>query len=327
LVLVTAAMSQGGAAEGQQAAAPDALTARLSEISQVGAFQWSPDGTQIAYLSNESGTSQIHLLTVATGATRQLTRHDHPVWDPQWSPDGTRLLFLSDPGWQERNEVWEVAVKDGKATRLLADGAVIMRNARWSPDGKTILLETNASGQFDLAVWKPDDRVLRPFIAQPASRADGQWSPDGKWVSFLSGGSVWIAGAAGEDPHAAISTGLGGSVTSARWSRDSGSIAFITDLQGNWDVGVYSVADKTWRLSRRNPGKRWTPTGRPTARNSRSSRRRTSTRSSPSSRSRPAGSTTSRSRAVSRRRPAGARPRRTSPSRSARRSSLNSSGR
>ena len=133
--------------------------------------KWAPDGRQIAYLSNESVTSQIPVLSVADGVSRQLTRHDHPLWDPQWSPDGTRLrpersglagaqrdLRGPRPGWRD-----------------LADpsqwGAVV-RNARWSATGSAILLGTNAGGRFDLASGgEPTPCCARSSVNSPCAPA------------------------------------------------------------------------------------------------------------------------------------------------------------
>ena len=61
----------------------DALLAKLLEISRVTQFRWSPQGNQIAYVSNSSGTAQIHLLTLGSEDSRQFTRHSSPVTDPQ----------------------------------------------------------------------------------------------------------------------------------------------------------------------------------------------------------------------------------------------------
>lgn len=233
---------------GAEENADDPQAVLLSEMAEVGGFQWAPDGRQIAYLSNASGTSQIHLVSVSDGASRQLTRHGHPVWDPQWSPDGSRLLFLSDPGWQERNEVWEVRVRDGATSRILPNGGAVVRNARWSRDGSAVLLETNAAGPFDVAIWRREDPVLRPLFKEAVVRAEAQWSPDGRSLAYLSAGAVWIAGANGETPRRVVAPGLGATLRGLRWSPDGQSVLFITDLHGDWDVGVYSMASDRWSL-------------------------------------------------------------------------------
>ena len=82
------------------------LLSRLLQISKVTEFRWSPSGESIAYISNQSGSPQLFLLSLVTGDSSPLARHSGPVHDPQWSPDGRSLLFLSDPGWQERYELW-----------------------------------------------------------------------------------------------------------------------------------------------------------------------------------------------------------------------------
>ena len=49
---------------------------------------WSPDGRRIAFLSNRSGRSQIHVMWLDTRETLQLTRLERDPGDLQWSPDG-----------------------------------------------------------------------------------------------------------------------------------------------------------------------------------------------------------------------------------------------
>ena len=238
---------------GAEAPSDDPQAVLLSGMPEVGGFQWSPDGTQIAYLSNESGTSQIHVLSVGDGLSRQLTRHTHPVWDPQWSPDGSHLLFLSDPGWQERNEVWEVRLRDGATSRILANGGAVVRNARWSRDASAILLETNAGGQFDLAIWSRNDPVLRPFFKESAVRSRGAV------VAWTEVGGVPLRRRRVDcrrerrKARRVIAPGLGAGLRGLRWSPDGQSILFITDLHGDWDVGVYSVASDEWSLITSGP--------------------------------------------------------------------------
>ena len=61
-----------------------------SELAQDTNPQWSPDGEQIALLSDHGGSAQIYLISVKGGEARPLTRMPQGVGDgPVWSPDGT----------------------------------------------------------------------------------------------------------------------------------------------------------------------------------------------------------------------------------------------
>jgi dipeptidyl aminopeptidase/acylaminoacyl peptidase len=65
----------------------------------VGSFDWSPDGSAIAFdhrINSDpanGGTADIAIVTVATGAVREVVTQNGPDSHPVWSPDGTRLAF------------------------------------------------------------------------------------------------------------------------------------------------------------------------------------------------------------------------------------------
>jgi dipeptidyl aminopeptidase/acylaminoacyl peptidase len=65
----------------------------------VGSFQWSPDGRSIAFDHRvdsalaSTGTTDISILTVASGSVRKLVTQDGPDSHPVWSPDGSQIAF------------------------------------------------------------------------------------------------------------------------------------------------------------------------------------------------------------------------------------------
>ena len=143
---------------------------------------------------------------------------------------------------------------------------MIQRGARWSPDGARLLLETSAAGNFDLALWSAADPVLRPLVRDRANELQAQWSPDGRSVAYLRSGAIWTVDAQSGRTDAVLDIGLGAAITSPRWSPDGRSIAFLTDLSGNWDIGVLDVSARTFALVESGPEESaepaWSPDGR-----------------------------------------------------------------
>ena len=115
--------------------------------------------------------------------------------------------------------------------RLLQDGAIIQRNMRWSPDGSRLVLETNASGNLDLAYWSPSDPVLRELVSGPYNEGQPQWSPDGQALLYIAQNALWLM-TDDEPPKRLIEPGLGSAIDGPRWSPDGKHILFATDIQG-----------------------------------------------------------------------------------------------
>jgi len=57
--------------------------------------RWSPDGTQIAYVSDRDGTPQIYRMWVDSGQVAKLTSLEYPPSGIAWSPDGKWISFVA----------------------------------------------------------------------------------------------------------------------------------------------------------------------------------------------------------------------------------------
>ena len=64
----------------------DGLTTRLTLSTAVDAFpSWSPDGTEIAFMSNRSGKDQVYTMDAATGGSQlRITHTSVEEWAPAW---------------------------------------------------------------------------------------------------------------------------------------------------------------------------------------------------------------------------------------------------
>lgn len=59
---------------------------------------WSPDGSQIAFTSTRTGTSQVFIVAAAGGAAAQLSHEAGGAFSPVWSADGKSVVFQSNSG-------------------------------------------------------------------------------------------------------------------------------------------------------------------------------------------------------------------------------------
>jgi dipeptidyl aminopeptidase/acylaminoacyl peptidase len=81
--------------------APRATRALTAGAFVVGAFDWSPDGTRIAFDhrvssdAGEGGSADLSVIDVASGVRTPLVTQAGPDTNPRWSPDGTRIAFVS----------------------------------------------------------------------------------------------------------------------------------------------------------------------------------------------------------------------------------------
>src|SRR5882757_8341558 len=172
--------------------------------------RWSPEGKQLAFLSDrEEGQQQIFLMSMSGGEGRAITKGKRSVKAFEWSPDGKSIAFLAPDAKTEEEEKKEkdkddakVVDKDDKHARLwILDVAT----------GETRAL-TKANWNFDEVAWLPaGDRVVVKGTDRPESDeyterifavqvADGTMkelvkprgpfgemrvAPDGKMISYV----------------------------------------------------------------------------------------------------------------------------------------------
>ncbi len=110
--------------------------------------EWSPDGSQIAYLSAMSAAGwadkqDILVLTPSGGAPRNITR-DFPdsASDPKWSHDGKDILWSSEEG--VRRHVFEVPASGGKILHI-TEGDAMYADIDLAPSGNSFVCTIDKS--------------------------------------------------------------------------------------------------------------------------------------------------------------------------------------
>ena len=68
--------------------------------------------------------------------------------------------------------------------QLTSFGGPLTHRPRWSPDGQRIVFYSDAPGNRDIYVMRPDSSVTKPLTKDPSIDKNPGWSADGKWIYF-----------------------------------------------------------------------------------------------------------------------------------------------
>ena len=145
----------------------------------------SPNGSQLAYVSYTSGSPQVRLIDIATGAQRPVAPEDAISFAPRFSPDGTRVVFSMMNG---ANCDIYIAGRDGGLPRRLTFAPGIDTDPSFSPDGTKIVFESDRGGSQQLYVMNADGSNQRRVSFGGGWYASPDWSPDGQSIAFTRRG-------------------------------------------------------------------------------------------------------------------------------------------
>jgi TolB protein len=104
---------------------------------------WSPDASQIAYVSFESSRPRIYVQNLSTGAREQLTDFPGINSAPVWSPDGTKMaMVLSKDG---NPDIFVMDMRTRELRKVTTHFAVDTEPS-WMPDSKSLLYTSEQGG-------------------------------------------------------------------------------------------------------------------------------------------------------------------------------------
>lgn len=222
-----------------------------------GGIDLSPDGSEVAFAWNRSGTFEIYSAPIERERIYQLTdAKERSVW-PRWSRDAKQLAFLRDRGGNERFDIWLVD-RDGETERNLTNEPDVMhREIAWSPDGGRIAYAANAGGK-SFAV-----HVLDVATGEKRALTDGEfddalprWSPDGRRLLYWSrrdpvrtNSDLYVISADGGTPTKLETRDADGESLDGDWSADGSRIAFTTNVRRRYEIAVATLdGDKVTRV-------------------------------------------------------------------------------
>jgi serine/threonine protein kinase/Tol biopolymer transport system component len=165
---------------------------QLSTVGPVGSYvtPWlSPDEKRVTFGSSEpdGGGSDIWIMELARGTPTRFTFDPAIEAVPLWSPDGSRILYSSDREGP-LNLYQRAANSAGEAEPLPKNDNNNKLANDWSADGRFILFQAqDQRTNSDLWVLPiSGDQKPFPYLHADFSEAQGRFSPDGKWVAYVS---------------------------------------------------------------------------------------------------------------------------------------------
>ena len=213
---------------------------------------WSPDGSAIAFISNEDRDVRYHkggLRLTNLDGTQVMDLREAAFYPPQWSPNSERIAFVGSLGSGSRSyaaHALYVITADGLLIQDLAD---TVGAPSWSPDGQRLafmatpgdvdsfgyygpleLRSISESGDDARAITTIDEDILAEDVTAVS------WSPSGSgFIVTTSYSGAFVIGSDGSELQRLRKS-------YAEWSPDGKRIAVVA-----WSGHVgYTLAGNFW---------------------------------------------------------------------------------
>jgi serine/threonine protein kinase len=193
----------------------------------------SPDGTRVAVdMTSPQGSLDIWLLEVNRDVSTRFTSNPATERFPLWSPDGSQIVFHSnrDTGIYD---LYEKSSNGSGSETLLFQSGDRKYPRDWSRDGRFLVYTTfgtEPDATNDLWVLPlSGEREAFPYLQTGSTDSQGQFSPDGRWMAYVSDDSgtlqVYISSFPNPTNKVQVSTDTG---VQPRWRGDGKELYFLS---------------------------------------------------------------------------------------------------
>ncbi len=155
----------------------------LSSTEPIISPAWSPNGSQLAYVSFESRKPVIYTHDVISGKRRLIANFKGSNSAPAWAPDGRSLaVTLSRDGGSQLFSI----DSNGGEPRRLAQSASIDTEPVYTPDGKSIYFVSDRGGAPQIYKMPVTGGNVERVTFSGSYNISPSISPDGRWMAFIS---------------------------------------------------------------------------------------------------------------------------------------------
>lgn len=199
---------------------------------------WSPDGEQVAFLSDRGTGWGIYVMSAEGGYATRVTSIDVWMYCPVFTPDGSRIVFSAE--FDGDYELYMVNV-DGSDVRQLTSNTDFDIQPNISPDGEFIaytrgLMDGNG---FQIYRMRLDgSEVTRLSYTGTNFNQYPVWSPDGSRIAFMTNTNsefeINIMNSDGSAPESIFDTS--NPIGEIVWSPDGEWLLFAMELEHGSEI-------------------------------------------------------------------------------------------
>ena len=199
--------------------------------SEIVGLELSPDGRRVVVHSFEDSNTDVWMHEVDRPLRQRVTFHSGFDGNAIWSPSGKEITFRST-----REGYYDIYTRPPEGTaepRQLLSTPLSARASDWSRDGKYLLYSVNGPND-PLDLWylerKQDGSGFdaMPFLQTPFRENTPRFSPDGRFVAYVSNNSgrdeIYVRTFPDGDDDRQVSANGG---TRPRWSRDGNQLFYV----------------------------------------------------------------------------------------------------
>lgn len=150
---------------------------------------WSPDGINIAFVSNVDNSDQSTIYIMKSDGTnlRKLTESPTDNIKLNWSPDGHAISFIQGNFGGNLN----LSTLDSGQTISLSENIGVL-SYDWSPDGEYLVFDGGGALSQEIFIVDLEKNIITQMTGNNELDSEPRWSPDGGYIIYNSGGQAIV---------------------------------------------------------------------------------------------------------------------------------------